>query len=55
MSNTNKDEMKTAIKEAIKEYVDESIKGFGWFSLKTLIVIGSLVLIAVAYKLGVIG
>jgi hypothetical protein len=31
-----KEQVKTALKEALKEWLDDKVKAFGWLSLKTL-------------------
>lgn len=42
----DKEAAKAAVKEAMKEWADERIREFGWFSIKT---IGGLVFAAMAY------
>lgn len=43
---SEKDDTKEAVKEAFKEWVDEKVQAFGWWSLKT---IGMLIVGAILY------
>jgi hypothetical protein len=51
----DKKQMKEALREVLIEYIDENVNKFGWFSLKTISVVLVLVIMAVAYKFGIIG
>jgi hypothetical protein len=37
MSDFKNEETKEALKEAIKEWLDDRVKNFGWFTIKTII------------------
>ena len=36
----NSDEFKAAVKEGLKEWCNEALREFGWFSLKTIVALG---------------
>lgn len=51
MTMKNDAETKEVLKEAIKEWLDDQVKNFGWFAIKTIL---GLAVIGIVY-LGFIG